>query len=976
MSAVRGPAAGLEGEGPVADVLGSFRPAVAGWFRAAYGEPTLPQASAWPRIRRGENVLLLAPTGSGKTLAAFLTAIDGLLRPREAPRPEGVAVLYVSPLKALNNDIERNLQEPLRGIASAAAGMGPGWPVGLPSTAVRTGDTPAAARARQLRHPPDILITTPETLFILLTSASGSRILATVHTVIVDEIHALAGGKRGSHLALSLERLDGLLARPAQRIGLSATQRPPEAVARLLGGPHPVTVLDHSRPRPADLRVAVPVPDFRDLPGDSVWDSIAPQVLSDVLGHRTTLIFVGGRTVAESLTRRINALAGREVCRAHHGSVSREARLQIEGALRAGTLPALCATGTLELGIDIGAIDYVVMVGSPGSAARGLQRLGRSGHAVGQRSAGRIVCRTPLDLAEASILSRAMAAAEIEPTRIPRHPLDVLAQHLVSMAAGQDWTAAEMLATVRGAAPYRDLSETDFVSVLELLSGRYPAEAFAGLRANLTWDRASGRVSGRPWARRAAIAGVGTIPDRGLFPVFGPDGQRVGELDEEFVHESRRGDVFVLGATAWRIGSITADRVLVSPGAGSMPRVPFWHGDGPGRPAAVGAALAAFWGEAEGHLDDRRWWEAQAEDAALEPAAAVALHRLVAAQAGAGCLPTDRRVVLEWYHDGLGDVRLAVHAPYGRAVTTPWAIALRSLLRRDAGVTSDASATDGGFLLRVPGRDGPPPLDLLRRFTPDAMEAALAQELPRTPLFAARFRECAGRALLLARGNGRKRVPLWLQRLQAADLLAVVSRHPDFPIAVEARREALEHHFDLPAWRALLQAIDGGGLAVAVRARPGPSPFAAEMEFQFKAAALYRPDGPRAEAAAAGLASGEEAADGPYLARAEAALAVRLWGQARDAEEVYDRFLRIGPLQPAEVPAAEQGLLDALLRAGRVETLRGPGGRSFLAAAEPGQREAWDAAVAGDERARRALILRWAAGLPALAPADVCRRLG
>ena len=974
---------------PPADPLAGFHPAVAGWFCRALGEPTAAQAATWPLLARGEHVLLAAPTGSGKTLAAFLTAIDRLARPAAPRGPasgSGVRVLYISPLKALDNDVHRNLQAPIAGIAAEAARRGE--TLRMPTVAVRTGDTPASARARQVRTPPDILITTPESLFLLLTSPRALPALARVETVIVDEIHAMAGTKRGTHLALSLERLERLAAGGApQRVGLSATQRPLETIAAFLGGRHDVTVVDRTAPGPSgssaprlDLRVTVPVPDFRDIPGDSVWDAIAPLVLEDVRAHRTTLIFVPNRGRAESLTRRLNDLAGEEICRAHHGSVSREAREQVEAALKGGQLRALCATATLELGIDVGAIDLAILVGSPGAVSRGLQRVGRAGHQVGGTSAGRIVCRTAPDLAEAAIVAREMRLGRIEATRVPRGALDVLAQHVVSMAAVEDWTPAALLDLVRRAHPYRDLGADDLQAVLELVSGRY------GTRPLATWDREARTVRARPGSSRAAIRGVGTIPDRGAFGVYGPDGGRLGELDEEFVHESRRGDSFVLGTTVWRIAAITHDRVLVTPGAGALPRVPFWHGDGPGRPAELGEALLRFWGDAQRHLGgsdrDGSWWADVAEDCRLEAGAARALRSFVAEQAAAGCLPSPEQLVLEWYRDPLGDLRVCLHAPLGRAVTRPWSLALRAMLLREAGVAADAAVSDNGFLLRLPARPdgsgrpaGGSPADLLVRWSPRALEDALVADLPRTALFAARFREVAGRALLLERGDGRRRAPLWLQRLRAADLLAAVRRYPDFPLVQETLRECLEDAFDVPAWRAVLEAVAARRIAVAVRERPGPSPLASELEFRFKAEGLYAGDAPRAEAGAADLAAGlaeedgAEAAAGAYLEKAEAALRRRLWGRPRSADELHDRFLRVGPVLPAEVAEDERGLLAELRAAGRVVEADGR-----LVAAE--DVAAWGAAAAGLPEARTAWVLRWASAVPGLTPEEVRRRFG
>ncbi|MDH7568694.1 MAG: DEAD/DEAH box helicase, partial [Armatimonadota bacterium] len=601
------------------DPLAGFSPPVRAWFTETFGSPTPPQAQGWDPIRRGEHTLILAPTGSGKTLAAFLWGIDQLYRERSQQTPEkgqprgatAIRVVYVSPLKALNNDIQRNLEAPLAGIARSAQRLGLSFP--HIRTAVRSGDTPPRERQAMLKHPPDILITTPESLYLLLTGVRAPCLFAGAHTVIIDEIHTLVGEKRGVHLALTLERLERAAGRPLQRIGLSATIQPLAEAARFLGGfqpaeapqrapgsppleppplaPRPVTIVDAHYPKAMDLRVVTPVEDFRHLAGGSVWPAIIREVARLIRQHRTTLIFCNTRRLAEQTADRLNEQfaaeargeesglirdgvtvgrgmmatgtgGGPDAVRAHHGSVSREARLRMEHDLKSGELPALVATGSLELGIDIGAVDLVIQLQSPESVARGLQRIGRSGHAVGETSRGVVFPTHREDLLAAAAIAAGMRAGDVEPTRCPRHPLDVLAQQIVAMVAVEEWNADDLFHFVRRAYPYGHLTHRLFYSVIEMLAGRYDSRAHASLRPRLSWDRVNNRLAALPASKMLALSNGGTIPDRGTFTaLLGDRKTRLGELDEEFVFETKVGDVFMLGSQTWRVTEITDDRL-------------------------------------------------------------------------------------------------------------------------------------------------------------------------------------------------------------------------------------------------------------------------------------------------------------------------------------------------------------------------------------------------------------------------------
>ncbi|HEY6479920.1 MAG TPA: ATP-dependent helicase [Streptosporangiaceae bacterium] len=985
-----------------------FSPATRAWFEAAFAQPTPAQAQAWDSIQRGQHTLVIAPTGSGKTLAAFLWAIDKLAsEPPPADRKQRCRVLYVSPMKALAVDVERNLRSPLTGIGHAARRLGLDEPD--IQVAVRTGDTAADERRRMMTKPPDILITTPESLFLLLTSRARET-LRSVETVIIDEVHAMAGGKRGAHLALSLERLDALRAAegeltPVQRIGLSATVRPPEEVASFLGGALPVAVVAPPSEKQLALTIVVPVEDMTDLPaaapeedagGDggprpqhSIWPHVEARVLDLIEAHRSTIVFANSRGLAERLCARLNELAADRaqeqlaemtqlpaqlmaqspagagaapvVARAHHGSVSRQERTQIEEALKAGRLPAVVATSSLELGIDMGAVDLVIQVESPPSVASGLQRTGRAGHNVGDVSRGVFFPKYPGDLVQAAVVTQRMHAGQIEQLRMPRNPLDVLAQQIVAMTAMDDWEVGELERVVRRAAPFSGLTRPVLDSVLDMLAGLYPSEDFGGLRPRLVWDRTTGVLHGRPGGQRVAVGNGGTIPDRGLFGVFLAGGQRdrsgrhsrrVGELDEEMVYESRVGDVFVLGASSWRIEDITADQVLVSPAPGQPGKLPFWHGDSIGRPAELGAAIGAYCREL----------------GAAEPAAATArlraggLDELAARNLTAyltwqreatGYLPDDRTLVVERFRDELGDWRVVLHSPYGAQVHAPWALAIAARLReRYAGMDVQAIHTDDGIIIRVPDTDDPPP-GSIAMLDPDEVEQLVTGELTSSALFASRFRECAARALLLPRRQPGRRTPLWQQRQRSAQLLSVASQYSTFPIVLETVRECLQDVFDVPGLTALMRDLAARSIRMVEVETPTASPFARSLLFRYVGAFMYEGDAPLAERRAQALALDSalladllgqadmrELLDPLVVAEVELELQRLAPGRAsRDAEAVADLLRALGPLTTEEVaeraadPVAAPEWLADLAGQRRVLELR-VGGESRWAAVE------------------------------------------
>ena len=918
------------------------------WFETTLGAPTRAQALGLPPIISGASTLLLSPTGSGKTLAAFLSAVDKLMNSGEPAKEARCRVLYVSPLKALAVDIERNLRAPIAGISEAARRLG--VDVRAPTLAVRTGDTPQVERARMRRLPPDILITTPESLFLLLTSETR-KILESVETLIVDEIHSLVASKRGAHLFLSLERLQALRAdRPLQRIGLSATQRPLEEVARLLGGfdreqrPRPVTIIDVAQTKPLSLRVELPEPvaepethesdRLRDIVSGpaargpagarSVWPAVHERLVALIRKHRTTMIFVNSRRLAERLASALNELAGDELALAHHGSIAREKRQLIEERLKAGLLPAIVATSSLELGLDIGSVDLVVQIEAPPSIASGLQRIGRAHHHVGGTPQGVLMPKHKADLLATAAATRSMVEGRVEASFYPRNPLDVLAQQLVAMCAVEPYDVDALYRAVRQAAPFSDLPRSAFEGVLDMLSGRYPSDEFPDLRPRLVWDRVAGSVRARSFALRLAVSNAGTIPDRGLYGVFllGEDGakkggRRVGELDEEMVFELREGEVFLLGASSWRAEQITHDRVLVSPAAGEPGKMPFWHGDRPGRPLEFGKAVGALTrtlAEAERPAAEALLQEQHF----LDPASARSLTEYVHEQLTAvGAVPSDRLIVIERFLDEVGDHRVCVLTPFGSRVHAPWATAVTETLRARRVGDVDSVWSDDGMIFRIPASDEPPASEW---FLPASaqVEDQVSRSIDQTSLFAARFREAAGRALLLPRRHPTRRQPLWAQRKRAADLLAVAARHPSFPIVLETYRECLRDVFDLPGLVSLLSDVEKRRVRVRTVDTLAPSPFSSSLLFSFVANFVYEGDAPLAERRAQALTIDHERLrellgetelrsllDPEIIAEHERFLQKRSY-PAKDADALCDVLRALGDLSPSEL--AERAL--------------------------------------------------------------------
>lgn len=963
--------------------LDGFSPATRGWFTGAFSAPTAAQAGAWQAISEGSDVLVVAPTGSGKTLAAFLAALDQLAStPPPAEPKKRCRVLYVSPLKALAVDVERNLRSPLTGIRQESVRLG--LPEPEVKVGIRSGDTPAAERRALSTRPPDILITTPESLFLMLTSATRDA-LTGVETVILDEVHAVAGTKRGAHLALTLERLDELLPKPARRIGLSATVRPVDEVARFLAPRGKVEIVQPDSGKEFDLSVVVPVEDLGELGGSpvadgnegaerpSIWPHVEERITDLVQSHRSTIVFANSRRLAERLCNRLNEIAYERatgeplgehhspaelmggsgaaqgappvIARAHHGSVSKEQRALVEEDLKAGRLPAVVATSSLELGIDMGAVDLVVQVESPPSVASGLQRVGRAGHQVGAVSTGVVFPKYRGDLVQAAVVTERMRDGAIEALRIPANPLDVLAQQIVAMTALDTWQVDDLLATVRRAAPFASLPESAFTAVLDMLAGRYPSDAFAELRPRVVWDRVAGTVTGRPGAQRLAVTSGGTIPDRGLFGVFlaGADpkkgGGRVGELDEEMVYESRVGDVFTLGTSSWRIEDITRDRVLVSPAPGVPGRLPFWKGDQLGRPLELGRALGAFLREV-GSLtkEDARL---RLVTAGLDAwAADNVLSYLDEQREACGHVPDDRTIVVERFRDELGDWRVVVHSPFGAQVHAPWALALGAKLTERYGMDAQVMHADDGIVLRLPDADlmG---LDFLDQdpakpgleydaekapvgaadvvFDKSEVDRVVTDQVGGSALFASRFRECAARALLLPRRSPGKRTPLWQQRQRAAQLLEVASEYGSFPIVLEAIRECLQDVFDVPGLVELMGDLESRKVRLVEVTTPEPSPFARSLLFGYVAQFLYEGDSPLAERRAAALsldsrllaellgqAELRELLDAEVLTELERELQ---WltedRRVKDPEGVADLLRLLGPLTDAEL--AERG---------------------------------------------------------------------
>jgi ATP-dependent Lhr-like helicase len=845
--------------------LKDFHPAVARWFTETFGEPTLPQAAAWPQIAAGKNLLLLAPTGSGKTLAAFLKVIDRLYQEMErgeALPGDGVRVLYVSPLKALNNDIYRNLELPLQGIRRTGAQLRT-----LPeiTRAVRSGDTPPAERQRMLRQPPQILITTPESLFLILSS-KAARILRTVRCLIVDEIHTVFTEKRGAHLALSLERLQNLVEEAGgpgttlQRIGLSATIRPLEEVAAFLGGyvrdpasgewqTRPVEIIDAGGRKDLDLQITLPVPNLRELPEKTVWPSIYNKIVELVRSHRTTLVFVNNRRLAERVTANLNRVAGKEIARTHHGSLSREIRLEVEEKLKSGELPCVVATASLELGIDVGEVDLVIQIESPKEVARGLQRVGRAGHVIHRVSKGRIIPKNRADLLETAALIYEMKAGRVETMKAPMNCLDILSQHLVAMTTGGGIRVEKAYQIARSAYNFHTLSRADLERVLAMLNGNFDAGGYLDLHPRLFWDRAEGVITPDPYGKRLVFTAGGTIPDRGYFGVYlAGTNLRLGELDEEFVYERRLNDRFLLGTSVWRIEEIRQDRVIVAPSGKGEAHVPFWKAEQGGRPYELGKRIGAFLALLEAKLEAGELPVFLQEECGLTPEAARNLQNYLAAQKRAvDCLPTDHCLVVEEFPDEAGEWRVLIHSPLGHRVHLPLALLIGMAWEESLGTKLSFISGDDGIMFSLPGGMTPPAIPW-----PDPaageIEERLGKAVAGTPLFSAIFRQTAQRSLVMPRGRlGGKRQPLWLARVKAGNLLQTVAKYPDFPLVMETYREIFQDFFDLAGLRELLQGIKEGGITVYRKRRQAPSPFAHGHLFNFVASFMYETDLPRGE---------------------------------------------------------------------------------------------------------------------------------
>ncbi len=1000
--------------------LTAFHPAVRDWFLRSFREPTRAQQLGWPAIASGDWTLIFAPTGSGKTLTAFLWCLERLMFTPRPPKERRCRVIYISPMKALAVDVERNLRAPLAGIANLATERGEAFTA--PTMAIRTGDTPSAERSRFLRDPADILITTPESIYLMLTS-NVRELLRGVETVIIDEIHALVPNKRGAHLAVSLERLARLTEKPPQRIGLSATQRPLEEVARFLGGGRAISIVDTGEKKKLALRVEVPVEEMARLgevaglpsgPAQaesrtSIWPAIHPRLLELIRQHRSTLLFVNSRRLAERLAAALNELAGETLVQAHHGSIARAQRIEIEDKLKSGRLPALVATSSLELGIDMGAIDLVIQIEAPPSIASGMQRIGRASHQVGTVSSGIIFPKYRGDLLASAAVTEAMHRGAIEPTRYPRNPLDVLAQQIVAMVAVDDWHADELFNVIRSAAPFAELTRTAFDGVLDMLSGLYPSDEFAELRPRITWDRMTNKITPRPSAKRVAITSGGTIPDRGLYGVFLAGAEkgsaRVGELDEEMVFESRVGETFLLGASTWRIEEITHDRVLVTPAPGQPGKMPFWRADAAQRTVPFGAEIGRLIREVREMKPPEAVRRLKEQHDLDEIAARNFLQYLDDQHAATGAVPDDRTLVIERVVDDLGDWRVCVLTPFGGKIHAPWAMAVTAKVRRELAIDVETMWSDDGFIVRFPETDLPPRAELVM---PDVeeVEELVIRQLGASSLFAAKFREAAARALLLPRHRPQGRTPLWQQRKRAYDLLQVASQFGSFPIILEAYREVLRDVFDVPALVEILKRLRDRTIRVVVADTEKPSPFAGSLLFRYVTNFLYDGDAPLAERRAQALAIDQaqlrellgepelrELLDADALAQVEMELQhLDERHKAKSVDALHDLLLRLGDMTEEEIGVRFQSARSAgegireLLQARRIIEIMVASQKRWIAAEDASRyRDALGvpmpqgiaerflqpvADAVGD------LVLRYARTHGPFTPIDVSRRYG
>jgi len=925
-------------------VLPGFDPLVSEWFTTRFGSPTEPQTRGWPEIHAGRDVLVCAPTGSGKTLAAFLISIDALVRQaRRGELPDRTQVVYVSPLKALSNDVHKNLEVPLAEIAEMARLRG--VPLAPIRAALRTGDTPQWERQRMTRERPHILVTTPESLFILLTAAKSREMLGDVRTSIVDEIHAVADDKRGSHLALTLARLDRLVeqnggARP-QRIGLSATVRPLEDVAAFLADQ--ASVIDIGHRRAMDLAVEVPRDELGPVASTEMWGEIYDRVAQLIREHRTTLVFVNTRRMSERIAHQLAERLGEHAVLPHHGSLSRALRLEAERRLKSGELRAVVATASLELGIDIGTVDLVCQIGSPRSIAVGVQRIGRAGHWVGALPKGRIFATTRDELVECAALVRAIRRGELDRLEIPRNALDILAQQMVAACASEDLSEDDLFVLVRRAWPYRTLPRADFDAVLATLTeGISTSRGRTG--AWLHRDAVNRRVRGRRGARMTAILSGGAIPDTSQFLVVAePEGMTVGTVDEDFATESLSGDIFLLGTTSWRIRRIEAGRVRVENAKGAAPGIPFWRGEAPGRTRELSYEMASLREEMArtGSCPEECGLDRRGAEQAVEYARA--------GRAALGAMPGTTTVVAERFFDEAGGMQLILHAPFGARINRAWGLALRKRFCRSFNFELQAAATDNGIVISL-GEQHSFPLEIVFEFLrPETVEEVLTQALLPSPMFTARWRWNASRALALPRYWGGRKVPPQIQRMRADDLLAAVFpdqaacaenlegeiRIPDHPLVKETIGNCLHEAMDLDGLREVLGAIRDGRIRTVAIDTPEPSPLSHEILNSNPYA--YLDDAPLEERRARAvqmrraLPADQAEAAGALDPEAIRQVAAEVWPPMRDPDELHEALLGLGVLPVEREPAAE---LFEPLESGRRSTTLIVDGRRFRVAAE------------------------------------------